>query len=74
MMQHVQQHQNVRSISVSLRGMSIVDDHISDLFCAVLLVQEVLGKSRCGDLRQTFVLGDYKHLILAQAAQAYAVF
>ena len=73
MMQHVQQRQNVRLIPTLLRCVNIVHNHVSDFFSAVLVVQEVLGKSRRSDLRQVFVLGDCEHLLLAQAAQTNAV-
>ena len=36
----------------------IIMDHVADLFAPMFLVQEIAGKSGCGDLRNVFVFGN----------------
>jgi hypothetical protein len=74
MVQDMEQSQDVLLVSATLRHLNILDNHIPNDGAATFAGQQVLSKCCCGDLGQMFVLGNGKHLLLCQAAQADTIF
>ena len=61
-------------VSAPLGLSNIFDNHISNVFAAMLARQEILSECCCGDFRQMFMLGNSEYFLFGQAAQANAIF
>ncbi|HXF55104.1 MAG TPA: hypothetical protein VNK52_13365 [Hyphomicrobiaceae bacterium] len=72
MMQHAQESMNVLLIAPRLRDPHVIDDHVADLFAAMLLPEQILGQCTGSDPGQMLVLGDGKPLLLGQATESDA--
>ncbi len=57
-----------------LRFPDVVDNHIPDLFGAVLLLQKVAAENRRRDFGDMLVFGGGEHLLLRRAAKPDAIF
>jgi hypothetical protein len=62
-MQHMEQGEAMRPVSACPCVANIVDDHVTNPLQTMLLVGEVGGKRRRGDLGQVLMLSDGQHLL-----------
>ncbi len=72
-MQHVQIRLHFLKIAAGLGPTNVIDDHVANLICAVLAMQQVLGERGGGYFRNVLMLGDCPNFLLAQAAECDAV-
>jgi hypothetical protein len=63
MVKYMQQGQNMLLVAASLGVPNIIDNHVPDIFIAVLLGQEVLNERCCSDCGKVFVLCNGEHLL-----------
>src|SRR6516164_7742917 len=60
--------------SAAPRAPNVVNNHVANAFAAVLLRQQVLRQSSCGNFGKVLVLDNCEHLLLGQAAESDAIF
>lgn len=60
-------------IAADLSCADIPDNHVTDPFGSMRLVEQVLCQGRCHDLRNVLMLGNGEHLHFGQAAHGDAV-
>ncbi len=72
-MKHVKQHQYMIAVVARLAGADIINNHVPNVFHAMLLAGEILSKRRSGDLGYMFVLGDREYLLFGKAAKSHAI-
>jgi len=71
--EHVEKVPDMLSIVARLAGADVIDNHVTDLFRAMLLVRQILSKRGRGHFGHMFVLGDGKHLFFGEAAKGHAI-
>lgn len=73
MVKHVEKGQNMLLDVTRLARADVINDHVTDFFCAVLLVRQILSKRGSSDLGHMLVLGDGEHLLFSEAAKGHAI-
>jgi hypothetical protein len=73
MVKHVEKGQNMLLVVTRLARADVINDHVTDFFCAVLLVRQILSKRGSSDLGHMLVLGDGEHLLFREAAKGHSV-
>lgn len=71
--EHVEKGQDTLSIIAHLACADIVDNHVTDLLLAMILIRQILGKRGRGNFGYMLVLGDGKNLFLGDTTKSQAV-
>lgn len=71
--EHVEKRQDMLPIIARLARADIVNNHVTDLLLAMILISQVLGKPGRGHFRDMLVLGDGKHFFFGEATKSHAV-
>lgn len=73
MVQYVQQRPQVLTVAPALGRPYVVDDHLADDMCALILVLQILGICDRRHLRHVFMLGNRQNLFFGEVTKSQAI-